>query len=598
MKVAIYLRVSTDLQDSQRQLTELKERAKQVGDEIAYEFPDYLSGYEDENRPELNKLLKLTKEDIDIIYVHEVSRLSRNPTFLRQLVDIFTDKGINIYFYSQNIYAFDRKGTRTFATNLMIMLFSEFSDYETKLKNIRTLGGKREAIISKGKSYAYKAPFGYSNIEKILTFEPKEDQIVKEIFNRYVKGTSTKEIIDWLNFEKIPTKNQTFLKKENLVLKGGRNIPVSELRWTKGTILSMLRNTTYAGYTTLQDGTRINTPAIISEKIFADCQAQITGRSTSQNKTRKHTYLLRGVLQCGECGNYYVAAPTHHRFSYKCSDRKHRDRNSHMDCRNASIDRTLVEEMIWDCIKGAYNDFKNQQINEANKVKLTATIDQLENTLAKTLDNIDGLKEQNSRLLKQYMQEFVEEGEFQKQTKQLKKDIEILVRQSNKVQSELNDNKSILDSIQSEIKKTFNLSEADNDPELKKEAIRELIGTIIIKKIDTKYILFTINFKSGISSHIIRQTWTKKYYWVGSDIYSFDPETLLFTNNYASLINDQTEFVVSNAVITYTPIELFNELKRQAEIEESSEYAEMVEEFDIKQSNLLKQIEDADQVDQ
>ena len=75
-------------------------------------------------------------------------------------------------------------------------------------------------------------------------------------------------------------------------------------------------------------------------------------------------------------------------------------------------------------------------------------------------------------------------------------------------------------------------------------------------------------------------------------------ETLLFTNNYASLINDQTEFVVSNAVITYTPIELFNELKRQAEIEESSEYAEMVEEFDIKQSNLLKQIEDADQVDQ
>jgi DNA invertase Pin-like site-specific DNA recombinase len=125
MKAAIYLRVSTDLQDTERQMTDTATYAKNSGATIIDTYKDHLSGYENENRPELNRLRLLTKEDVDIIYVHEVSRLSRNPTFLNQLVDEFIAKDINIRFIVQQLEVLDSNGQRHLTSDLMLSLFGK-----------------------------------------------------------------------------------------------------------------------------------------------------------------------------------------------------------------------------------------------------------------------------------------------------------------------------------------------------------------------------------------------------------------------------------------------------------------------------------------
>ena len=91
MKAAIYSRVSTDQQDYSKQTEELKDYAQRNGIEVVYVFEEKESGFNND-RPEFEKLRKLTKQDIDIILVWEISRLSRRSIYLQQQIEDFTNK--------------------------------------------------------------------------------------------------------------------------------------------------------------------------------------------------------------------------------------------------------------------------------------------------------------------------------------------------------------------------------------------------------------------------------------------------------------------------------------------------------------------------
>ena len=86
MRGAIYSRVSTLDQDYNRQTNELKEYAKYMSIEITHVFEEKESGFNDD-RPEFAKLKELTKDDIDIVLVWELSRLSRRSLYLQQQIE-------------------------------------------------------------------------------------------------------------------------------------------------------------------------------------------------------------------------------------------------------------------------------------------------------------------------------------------------------------------------------------------------------------------------------------------------------------------------------------------------------------------------------
>ena len=95
-KAAIYARVSTDGQEYQRQIVELQKFAERSNMEVKYVFEEKQSGFNSE-RPEYNKLMALTKEDIDIVLLWELSRLSRKSIEIQSDIEKLTNKGINVY---------------------------------------------------------------------------------------------------------------------------------------------------------------------------------------------------------------------------------------------------------------------------------------------------------------------------------------------------------------------------------------------------------------------------------------------------------------------------------------------------------------------
>ena len=95
MRGAIYSRVSTEIQDYGKQTDELKDYAARNNIEVKYIFEEKVSGFKDD-RTEFKKLEKLTKNDIDIILVWELSRLSRRSIFIQQTVKNFARESVSL----------------------------------------------------------------------------------------------------------------------------------------------------------------------------------------------------------------------------------------------------------------------------------------------------------------------------------------------------------------------------------------------------------------------------------------------------------------------------------------------------------------------
>jgi len=80
MKIAIYVRVSTDKQESENQLIELREYCKSSDYHIFHEYVDIISGKEDK-RPNWDQLfLDAHRKKFDIVLFWDLSRFSRSGT--------------------------------------------------------------------------------------------------------------------------------------------------------------------------------------------------------------------------------------------------------------------------------------------------------------------------------------------------------------------------------------------------------------------------------------------------------------------------------------------------------------------------------------
>ena len=80
MKIAIYTRVSTEKQDYENQLLQLREFAKNKGWEIVQEYAETISGKESQ-RPEFQKMFaEASKKKFDAIVVWALDRFTREGT--------------------------------------------------------------------------------------------------------------------------------------------------------------------------------------------------------------------------------------------------------------------------------------------------------------------------------------------------------------------------------------------------------------------------------------------------------------------------------------------------------------------------------------
>jgi len=578
MRIALYLRVSTDVQDFNRQKTDLTAKALNDGHEIAFTFSDKISGFKNEkNRPDLNKLLQLTKENIQAVYISELSRLSRNPTHLKVLIDQFTEKGINVYSLTQNINTLNKEGKTEFTTALLISILSEYSSYEISLKNERVKSGKKECIVVKGNSYTYKPPFGYKNENKKLVINEQEAETITDIFNKYATGTSIKELVQYLNLNKIPTRNTDFMKKTEFQVNKSITINKSDIKWGKSSIRNILRNTVYCGYKVIKGGETVSTPVIVKEKLFKQCQDEIKDRIANTDRSKVNDFMLRGFFICGVCGNHFLGSRSHDNLLYKCSDKTHVKSNSYTGCRNTSIFKDHVEPMIWDAVKGVYITLRTQQIKEGNISTVNNKIEEYTIQIEAIENEQIILKKESDRLITLFVKGIYDEDLLDKKQKNINSDSDSLTRTMKKLMALKADSLNKLEAIKAIDNKPFDLVEIEKSYELQKEAVKELVKEVIIYKVTNKYTVFEVNLKAGYKFYIIREVWTKKYFVIDGNIYSFNPKLMVFS--YSGM-NPTKGFSYEPVTMTDNPIDLFNQLNIQNSFENSKEYEILVVELD------------------
>jgi len=165
-------------------------------------------------------------------------------------------------------------------------------------------------------------------------------------------------------------------------------------------------------------------PAIISREMFDAGQSQLKQNALMSDRNSKHTYLLKGLIHCGEEMGSMHGIPCHGKRYYRCYFKS--KLNSPVPCKASIVKADTVESIVWESvsqfltdpnlIKDQFEKWIKKKEKESSTLQTSdfqsKNIEQKllslkteENSLLKAFTSeaisLDQLKEQNSRILKE-----------------------------------------------------------------------------------------------------------------------------------------------------------------------------------------------------
>lgn len=134
MKVVLFARVSTNIQDYDRQINELTGLAKRNGWEIAASFAEKVSGAKkNAERIELLRMVEYVEaNNIDKIMVTELSRLGRDTLQVLEVIEMLNAKGISLYIENYHIETLTAEGKVNPMSQFLITILAEVARMERK----------------------------------------------------------------------------------------------------------------------------------------------------------------------------------------------------------------------------------------------------------------------------------------------------------------------------------------------------------------------------------------------------------------------------------------------------------------------------------
>lgn len=304
---AVYTRVSTTeglaqeftSLDNQRESAESYIQSQKSEGWIAlaerYDDPGYTGA--NTERPALQKLMTdIKKGGINCVVVYKVDRLSRSLLDFTQLLEFFEQNSVTFVSVTQ---AFN---TNTSMGRLTLNILLSFAQFEREIISERTRD-KMAASKKRGKWVGGRPPLGY-DIDKInrkLTVNPKEAEIVKEIFDLYLEKRSLLSVAVALNEKNRMTKSYATLEGRK---SGG-------VKFKSTSIQSIVKNPFYIGKVhhagQLYQGEQ---ERILPDDIFQKAQ-EILANNRRERKVAgvvTNTGLLNSILRCKACDSimYYI----------------------------------------------------------------------------------------------------------------------------------------------------------------------------------------------------------------------------------------------------------------------------------------------------
>ena len=312
MKVAIYARVSSEGQEKRgtigSQVELLRTRMAADGHEIVAEFLD--DGYSGArlDRPGLDALRDSAEAGvIEAVWCLTPDRLARSYAYQMLILDELDRLGCKVHFTDAPEIADDPQA------RLLTQMQGVISEYERAKIAERHRRGKLYRVRA-GEAIFWKVPYGYRRVPRTaegparLEIHEPEAQVVRGIFNDIVSAGSSVRAIS------------RRLYADGIASPSGRQV------WATSTLSGLIRNRTYMGSAewfrhetispprpgqsharrTLRpadDWIRVPVPAIITEEVFdAVGRVQRDNSVFSPRRATPGTWLLRGLVVCGNCG--------------------------------------------------------------------------------------------------------------------------------------------------------------------------------------------------------------------------------------------------------------------------------------------------------
>lgn len=186
-KVCIYARVSTQGQDYQRQLSELREYASRMNYEVVREFSEKISGAKSvAERQALTELLDYAAANrIDKVLVYECSRISRRAIDFLQVIEQLTQMKVSVYILQNGLETLMADASVNPIAQLVLGIIGQFNSMERSLIRSRMSSGYQHFRSNGGKVGRKE---GYK----------KSDEQMKEQYNKELsllkKGLSLRNI--------------------------------------------------------------------------------------------------------------------------------------------------------------------------------------------------------------------------------------------------------------------------------------------------------------------------------------------------------------------------------------------------------------------
>ena len=495
-KCAIYLRVSSDLQDYERQISDMKKFAKENKFSLSTKnlYEDKLSGFKNEKEREgLNKLLnEIVPLGIKIVLVWEISRLARKHRDLLDITEFFQNNGINIYFYIQRFWLLDETLKISPQAGLSIAFFGWHAEYEARLTKERFLSAKK-LNESLGIYNGGKISFGYTidqinryiiNTNIIVGLKVSESDIVKEVFDLYEDGLTCSKICRICRSKGYP-----------------------KIVCNTHTLARLLRDTSYIGYKEVKLGRR-PTPPIINASKFYSIGNLINSNKTKADKGKKHVYLLRGLIKCSHCKSYYVGKQTDD--GYICPKNSGSNKtNKNTSCEGGNISISNLDGVIWERAKYWLSKWKVEGF-EDETLNFKTKVERINEQISRYNDLLQKIDKQRNKLNVIFQNDGYTVNEYQKEIAKNKKEKENYIREIALLQSEINFYEKKKEEYFS-LGKRIESIKSINDRNQIKSILKNIISEITFHKVDLfKTVVFVSYFRGGISECLVYNSVAKK----------------------------------------------------------------------------------------
>lgn len=538
MNVIIYARVSTEIQDFERQVKELKAYANKEKYNVLDVVSEKISGAVPYEKRKLANVLE--SENVDGILIWEFSRIGRNTKDILNIIEILNKKKVWVFSKKENLTTLDDELKPQIMTTFMLTMLSGIAELERGNILNRSISGLQNTVKQGNWTGGNLLPFGYKREDKRLVIEPEEAEIVRYIFELSHKhNLGTKRIASFLNEKGFKTRYNKEIGDREIKTKSGIKRKGSSYKWADGTIYTLLKNTIYKGEkfgTKNLKNIKLEAPAIVSKTVFNEVQKKMSKRSNKSGI--KFDYLLQNIeLKCGVCGKTYYPhrRKTGKDNAYKCLSIRYQNNCGNFGIGIPKLDSGIVTAITYnkELIRRLIDSNKNE-IKKKEKFKLLFENNQI------VLSELKDVEAKKEKLVDLYLDGMIDKKDYKKRTAKLEREI-------NKLESEhleyLNQFKFIREQPENKEDVKSVLNSFEEDKSMLKDALTKMIESVIIypakqhnldevytaKNDKVLYIEMNLHFSEEPLSFFISQRTDQIYYMRHKD--SFDKNTFKFHTN-------------------------------------------------------------------